>query len=56
MIKLNLGCGHVQPIGWVNVDGSRRAWVASHLWWLDRLLVACRQWRPTEFGRCRPQR
>lgn len=50
MLKLNLGCGHVQPEGWVNVDGSRRAWFASRLSFLDRLLVRCRLWPPTEFN------
>lgn len=50
-IKLNLGCGPIQPEGWVNVDGSRRAWTASQLWWLDRAMVACRIWPKTEFTR-----
>jgi len=48
--KLNLGCGPVQPEGWVNVDGSRRAWLASRLAPLDRLLVRLRLLAPTEFG------
>jgi predicted SAM-dependent methyltransferase len=51
MIKLNLGCGHIQPTGWVNVDGSIRAWVASRLGPLDNLLVRLRLWPPTEFNR-----
>lgn len=51
MIKLNLGCGHIQPAGWINVDGSLRAWVASHLAPLDNLLVKLRLWPPTEFNR-----
>ena len=50
MVQLNLGCGHVQPEGWVNVDGSNRARVASRFPWLDRLLVAARLFSPTEFG------
>jgi predicted SAM-dependent methyltransferase len=50
-LKLNLGCGPVQPPGWVNVDGSNRAWLASRLSWLDRLLVRVRLFPPTEFNR-----
>ena len=50
MLKLNLGCGHVQPEGWVNVDGSRRAFFASRLWFFDRLMVLFRCWPPTEFN------
>lgn len=48
--KVNLGCGPVQPEGWVNVDGSRRAWLANRLWPLDRLLVGLGALAPTEFG------
>jgi predicted SAM-dependent methyltransferase len=51
MLKLNLGCGPVQPEGWVNVDGSRRAWYASRLWLFDRLMVWLRFWPPTEFNK-----
>lgn len=50
MLKLNLGCGAIQPAGWVNVDGSRRAWLASRLPMLDRWLVRLRVCAPTEFG------
>lgn len=49
--KLNLGCGPVQPEGWVNIDGSNRAFLASKLNWLDRLLVAFRIIPPTEFNK-----
>lgn len=49
-LRLNLGCGHVHPPGWVNVDDSNRARLASRLPWLDRLLVAARLLPPTEFG------
>jgi predicted SAM-dependent methyltransferase len=49
-LKLNLGCGPVQPPGWVNVDGSRRALLASRFPLIDRLLVRLRVLRPTEFG------
>jgi predicted SAM-dependent methyltransferase len=50
LVKLNLGCGHLHPAGWVNVDGSHRAWLASKLSWLDRLLVALWILSPTEFN------
>lgn len=49
-LKVNLGCGPVQPPGWVNVDGSHRAWLASRLWPLDRLLVRLGLLPKTEFG------
>src|SRR5262245_32719187 len=49
--RLNVGCGHVQPPGWVNIDGSNRAAFASRLWWLDALLVRLRLLPPTEFNR-----
>jgi predicted SAM-dependent methyltransferase len=48
-MKLNLGCGPVQPAAWVNVDGSNRAWLASRLPWVDRLLVLLRLVPRTEF-------
>ena len=48
--KLNLGCGPVQPSGWVNIDGSRRARLASRLPLIDRLLVRAGLIPPTEFG------
>ena len=51
MQKLNLGCGPVQPAGWINTDGSLRAWVASRLSWLDWLMVRLRIWPLTEFSR-----
>src|SRR5262245_48880742 len=50
-LKLNLGCGHVQPAGWGNVDDSYRAWLASRLPFLDRLLVRLRLLPITEFNR-----
>jgi predicted SAM-dependent methyltransferase len=49
-MKMNLGCGPVQPTGWINVDASNRAWLASRLPWLDRFLVICRVMAPTEFN------
>jgi predicted SAM-dependent methyltransferase len=51
MLKLNLGCGHVQPEGWENVDGSLRAWLATHISWMDKMLVRLRCCPPTEFNR-----
>jgi predicted SAM-dependent methyltransferase len=49
-MKINLGCGPVQPSDWVNVDGSMRAWLASRLPWFDRCLVALQLAPATEFG------
>ena len=49
-VKLNLGCGPIHAAAWVNVDGSNRAWLASRLSWLDRLLVSLRLVAPTEFS------
>ncbi len=49
-MKVNLGCGPLQPDGWINVDGSNRAWFASHVSWLDSLLVKLGLIPPTEFG------
>jgi predicted SAM-dependent methyltransferase len=48
--KLNLGCGPVQPDGWINVDGSNRAKLAGWLPWLDHLLVKLGVIPPTEYG------
>ncbi len=49
--KLNLGCGPVQPEGWVNIDGSNRAFLASKFNWLDNLLVKLNIIPSTEFNR-----
>ena len=51
LIKLNLGCGPVQPDGWVNVDGSMRAKLASRFSLLDRSLTRMGVLSPTEFSR-----
>lgn len=48
--KLNLGCGPVQPAGWVNIDASHRARLASVLPSLDRLLVWLGMLPATEFN------
>jgi len=49
--KLNLGCGPVQPEGWINIDGSNRAYLASKLNWLDNLLVKLKIIPLTEFNK-----
>ena len=48
--RLNLGCGPVQPPGWINIDGSMRAKLASWFNPMDRLLVKLGVLSPTEFG------
>ena len=48
--KINLGCGPVQPAGWINIDGSNRAWMASKLSFFDNLLVKLKVIPPTEFN------
>ncbi len=48
--RLNLGCGAVIRDGWINIDGSRRAWLASRLPRIDRLLTGLRLLRPTAFS------
>lgn len=50
-LKLNLGCGPVQPASWVNIDGSNRAWLAKRLSCLDKLLVKLKILQPTEFSK-----
>jgi predicted SAM-dependent methyltransferase len=51
MKLLNLGCGHISPDGWTNVDGSNRAWLASKLPWLDRFLTRLNVIDSTEFSK-----
>jgi predicted SAM-dependent methyltransferase len=29
-VWLNVGCGNSAPAGWINIDGSWQAWLASH--------------------------
>jgi predicted SAM-dependent methyltransferase len=48
-LRLNLGCGHVTPEGWLNVDGSNRAWLASRFPAVDRLLTSVKLIPPSEF-------
>lgn len=48
--RVNLGCGPVIVDGWVNVDGSLRAWLVSHAWPLDRLLVRLQVLPETAFS------
>jgi predicted SAM-dependent methyltransferase len=50
ILRINLGCGPVQPDGWINVDGSNRAWLASHLPWVDALFVKAGVFPRTEFN------
>lgn len=49
-VRLNIGCGPVQPDGWVNIDNSYRARLASRLPAVDRLLVRTGILDATEFG------
>jgi SAM-dependent methyltransferase len=49
-LKLHLGCGAVQPAGWVNIDCSHRARLAATLPRVDRLLCRLGVLPPTEFG------
>jgi predicted SAM-dependent methyltransferase len=51
LLKVNLGCGPIQPSGWENVDGSIRAFVASRLPWIDIPLTRLGIWPATEFNR-----
>lgn len=53
-LRLNIGCGPVQPPNWVNIDNSNRARLASRVPWLDALLTRSGILPPTEFsGRTR---
>jgi predicted SAM-dependent methyltransferase len=49
-LQLNLGCGPIQPPGWINIDGSNRAWLASRFSRLDRILVRLGLLPPSEFN------
>ena len=54
MLRLNIGCGPVQPPNWVNIDNSNRARLASRVPWLDAFLTRLGVLPPTEFnGRTR---
>jgi len=55
-VRLNLGCGPVQPAAWTNVDGSLRAWLVSHVGLLDRLGVALGLLPATDFTSVRYER
>ncbi|WP_448874892.1 hypothetical protein [Desulfobulbus propionicus] len=50
-LKLNLGCGPVQPFSWVNIDGCNRAWLAKKLSCLGKLLVKLKILQSTEFSK-----
>ncbi len=49
--RVNLGCGPIQPAGWINIDNSNRAYLASKLHWLDSLMVTFRLIPPTAFSK-----
>lgn len=49
-MKLNIGCGDVQPDGWTNIDNSNRAWLTVKLPWIDKALVACGALSPSCYG------
>ena len=49
-LRLNLGCGDIQPDSWVNVDGSNRARLAARFTWIDRLLVTLRVLPSSKFN------
>jgi predicted SAM-dependent methyltransferase len=48
--RVNLGCGPVQPEGWINVDYSHRARLAHWAPWVDRTLTRLHVLPPTEFS------
>ena len=48
--KLNLGCGPIQPDGWINIDGSNRAILASKFSLLDKILCKLGILAHTEFS------
>ena len=50
MTKLNLGCGPIHPSGWINVDGSMRAWLVCRAPLLDRMAVALGVLPATDFA------
>ncbi len=50
-LKLHLGCGPVQPKGWINIDGSNRVWLASKLSFVDHVLVKLKFIPPTELNK-----
>ena len=48
-MKLNLGCGPVQPDGWTNVDNSYRARLATKAPVINNILTATKLLPQTEF-------
>lgn len=50
-IFINLGCGPIQPAGWVNVDFSNRARLVKYFPIIDSLLRKLGLIPPTEFSR-----
>lgn len=49
-VYVNLGCGPVQPAGWINVDFSNRARLVNAFPRVDALLVKFGLIQPTEFS------
>src|SRR5262249_24559768 len=49
--RANLGCGHIQPEGWINVDFSNRGRLAHHLPWIDAAMVKFGVFSKTDFNR-----
>lgn len=49
LVKLNVGCGPIQPEGWVNVDNSQRARLRRWLPPVDGMCVKLGLIPPTEF-------
>ncbi len=50
-LLLNLGCGPVQPKGWINADYSNRAWLARYFPVIDNILTSIGLIPSTEFSR-----
>lgn len=50
-LLINLGCGPIQPEGWINIDCSNRARLAKHVPWLDTFLTQLKLIPPTEFSK-----
>jgi len=48
-LQLNIGCGPIQPDGWVNIDNSVRAKLASRMPWVDKALTRLKLLPATEF-------
>ncbi len=49
--RLNVGCGPIQPPGWINIDNSNRARLAKYFPWIDKTLVWLKILVATEYNR-----